>query len=130
MADVTVKFFPTMKYMLQGPNGLVDRDMRRRALIVQSAAQARAGVRTGALKKSIHTRRNTRSGGGFQYEVGSEKNYALIHHEGAAPHLIVANRAQSLRFTAGGRVVYTRQVSHPGFRANRYLKDSLRLALI
>ena len=126
---VIVVYNPQLTYMLKGQGGLVDRDMRRRAIVVQGAARASVGVRTGVLKASIHTRRTLRATG-FQYEVGSAVKYALTHHEGAAPHIIIANRAQTLRFTSGGRVVYARTVAHPGTRANRYLKDNLYLALV
>ena len=126
---VIVKYNSQMAYMLKGPGGIVDRDMRRRAITVQQAARASVGVRTGVLKASIHTRRTMRATG-FAYEVGSTQNYALLHHEGTRPHMIIANRAQSLRFTSGGRVVYARTVAHPGTRANRYLKDNLYLALV
>lgn len=126
---VIVVFNPQMDYMLKGQGGIVDRDMRRRAIIVQQAARAQVGVNTGVLKASIHTRRTMRATG-FQYEVGSAVKHALVHHEGAAPHVIIANRANTLRFTSGGRVVYARTVAHPGTRANRYLKDNLYLALV
>ena len=126
---VIVKFNKAMDHMLRGPGGAVDRDMRRRALVVQAAAKAKVGKRTGALGASIHARRS-RDVTGPYWAVGSTLNYALLHHEGSPPHVIVPSRRQALRFTAGGRVVYTRQVSHPGFRANRYLKDNLYLALL
>lgn len=126
---VVVKFNKSMDHMLRGPGGAVDRDMRRRALLVQGGARAQVGKRTGALGASIHTRRS-RDAIGPYWAVGSNMNYALIHHEGSPPHMIVPNRKQVLRFTAGTRVVYTRSVAHPGFRANRYLKDNLYLALL
>jgi len=126
---VIVKYNAEMTRMLKGPDGIVDRDMRRRAITVQQAARASVGVRTGKLKASIHTRRVARTTG-FAYEVGSTQSYALVHHEGSRPHVIIASRAQTLRFTSGGRVVYARTVAHPGTRANRYLKDNLYLALV
>lgn len=118
-----------MDHMLRGAGGAVDRDMRRRAMLVQNAARAQAGKRTGRLIQSIHSRRS-RDAIGPYWAVGSRVSYSLIHHEGSPPHVIVPNRRQVLRFTAGSRVVYTRSVAHPGTRANRYLKDNLYLALL
>lgn len=126
---VVVKFNKEFDRMLNGMGGMVDLDMRRRAMAVQTAARAQVGVRTGRLRGSIHTRRRRNTLGPY-YEVGSTVNYAYLHHEGAKPHVIVPNRVQVLRFTAGSRVIYTRKVLHPGVRANRYLKDNLYLALI
>lgn len=126
---VVVKFNKEFDHMLNGMGGMVDLDMRRRALAVQSAARSQVGVNTGRLKRSIHTRRRRNVFGPY-YEVGSSVNYAYLHHEGTKPHVITPNRVQVLRFTAGSRVIYTRKVNHPGVRANRYLKDNLSLALI
>ena len=126
---VVVKFNKEFDHMLNGMGGMVDLDMRRRAMVVQTAARAQVGVRTGKLKASIHTRRRRNVLGPY-YEVGSTVNYAYLHHEGAKPHVIVPNRVQVLRFTAGSRIIYSRKVLHPGVRANRYLKDNLYLALI
>lgn len=126
---VIVNFNKAMDHMLRGPGGAVDNDMRRRALLVQGAARAQVGKRTGALGASIHTRRS-RDAAGPYWAVGSKMSYALMHHEGTPPHMIVPNRKQVLRFTAGSRIVYTRRVAHPGTRANRYLKDNLYLALL
>lgn len=129
MPVVAVKFFPNMKYELQAPTGMVGRYIFKKGQVVAMAARSKVGVRTGKLKASIHVR-HERGAAGQYVKVGSDLNYALLHHEGSKPHVIMATRAQALRFSAGGRIVYTRQVSHPGTRANRYLKDSLYLALI
>ena len=126
---VFVNFNAEMDNMLQGPTGSVARYIMRRGEVVALAAKAQAGKKTGALKASIHSR-HMRGAAGQYVKVGSPLNYALVHHEGAKPHVIVPNTAKMLRFTAGGRVVYSRKVMHPGTRANRYLKDNLYLAII
>lgn len=91
-----------------------------------AAAKAQVGVRTGALRASIHMRhlRDSRS----QYvKIGSKKKYAYMHHEGTKPHLITPNRAHVLRFVSRGRLVYAHAVRHPGTKANKFLSDNLRL---
>ena len=47
--------------------------------------------------------------------------------DGTRPHLIRPRRAKALRFEAGGDVVFTKLVRHPGTRANPWLQRALRL---
>lgn len=115
---------PVLDFYLNSPAGQVGRHMQRKALMVVMKARMQVGKRTGALQASIHYR-HSRDGLGQFFTVGSPLSYALLHHEGTRPHIIVANRAQQLRFTAGSRVVYTRAVMHPGTRPNRFLSDNL-----
>lgn len=113
--------------VLESPTGHVGKDLMRRALKVQSAAKAQAGVKTGELKKSIHIRRRPNTASGQTVEIGSSVKHALIHHEGTKPHVILPVRAKQLVFTSGGRVIRTNKVNHPGTRANKYLSDNLGL---
>jgi hypothetical protein len=62
--------------------------------------------------------------------IGSNKNYAYIHHEGTRPHIITPTKAKALRFTSGRRVIYTRMVKHPGTKPNRYLSNQLRFFMM
>jgi hypothetical protein len=115
-----------LNFMLDNPSGDVGRYLAKKGRIVQAAAKAQVGVRTGALRASIHMRHLRDSRGQF-VKIGSSLNYALLHHEGSKPHLIVPNRATILRFVNRGRVVYAHAVMHPGTKANRYLTDNLKL---
>lgn len=115
---------PVLDYYLNSPGGQVGKYMHRKAIMIMMRAKAQVGKRTGALQASIHYRHG-RSGLGQYITVGSPLSYALFHHEGTRPHIIVASRARQLRFTAGGRVVYTRSVMHPGTQPNRFLSDNL-----
>jgi hypothetical protein len=118
---------PAMEEMLKSPNGMVGRYIAERARRIVVAARMQAGMKTGRLKASIHMR-HMRGGPAGQYVmVGSNLHYALLHHEGTKPHLIVPNRSSVLRFSSGGRVIYTHAVRHPGTRPNRYLTDNLYL---
>ena len=129
MANVVdVKFYPNFNHMLNGAGGMVDNDMRRRALTVQGAARRQVGRRTGVLQKSIHSRRTRDSIGPYWY-VGSTVSYAYMHHEGTRPHMIARTRGK-LRFAKGGTGGFAVAVSHPGTKPNRYLKDNLYLALL
>lgn len=107
-------------------NGPVGVHLRKGANKIKAAAQVQAGVRTGALKASIHiTQEKTPTG--QEVKIGSPLNYALVHHEGSRPHLIVGRKGGMLRFTSKGRVVYARAVVHPGTRPNKFLADNLPL---
>ena len=130
MANVVdVKFYPNFNHMLNGAGGMVDNNMRRRALTVQAAARRQVGKRTGFLAKSIHSRRSRDTFGPYWY-VGSTVSYAYMHHEGTRPHTIMRSGGGKLRFATSGGIVFAPIVRHPGTRPNRYLKDSLYLALV
>lgn len=58
--------------------------------------------------------------------VKSTHPATLFVHNGTRPHLIRPRRARYLRFTVGGRVVYTKLVRHPGNRSWPFLTDALR----
>jgi len=117
----------SLDFLLNDPFGPVGRDLNKRARQVMTAAKAQAGVNTGRLKQSIHVRNHNRTMTGQSIQVGSPVSYALAHHNGTRPHMIVPNTAKVLRFTSGSRVIYTRMVRHPGTRPNKYLTDNLYL---
>lgn len=114
---------------LNNPRGTLGRYMRGRAVMMATAAKGQAGKKTGALIRSIKIMHSRGSLGQF-FTIGSNLNYALVHHEGSKPHIITPNDANILRFTAGGRVIYTHKVNHPGTRPNRYLSDQLWMVKI
>lgn len=120
--------YAELDYLLKQRIGPVGRDLERRATKVMWAAKMQAGLRTGALRLSIHTE-HQRTAVGQRFLVGSPLSYALLHHEGSKPHVIVAKPPKMLKFTSKGRVVYTDVVLHPGTKPNRYLTDNLVLAL-
>jgi hypothetical protein len=91
-----------------------------------AAAKAQVGVRTGALRSSIHMR-HLRDSRGQYVKIGSNLDYALLHHQGSKPHVIRPDRAKVLRFVRGSRVIFATSVMHPGTKANRYLSDNLKL---
>lgn len=115
-----------LDFVLNNPSGMVGRYIAKKGREVEIAAKAQVGVRTGALRASIHMRHLRDSRGQF-VRIGSPLNYALMHHEGTKPHLITPNRAQVLRFVKGSRVVYAHAVMHPGTKPNKFLTDNLRL---
>lgn len=110
---------------LRSPSGMVWKYMSRRGNLALEAAKKQVGVKTGALKMSIHMKHLANATGQYVW-IGSNKNYAYIHHQGSRPHLITPSRAATLRFTSGGRLVYARSVLHPGTKPNRYLSSQMK----
>jgi hypothetical protein len=125
-----VTFYPgVLEYELNDPNGMVGRYLKRRGEIVLLAARAQVGVDTGDLKASLKII-HRRGGPGQYLWIGSELDHALVHHEGSRPHVIAARNQPFLRFSTGGRIIYTHAVQHPGTRPNRYLSDNLNLVYV
>lgn len=91
-------------------------------------AKSSVGYKTGQLRRSIHKRHQGNSKGQFM-QIGSwTVPYALSHHQGTRPHLILPKEPGGiLVFGSGSRVVRTPgPVKHPGTKANHYLTRELR----
>jgi hypothetical protein len=117
---------PGLDNVLQSPEGVVGRYLKKKGRLITAAARRQVGVRTGALRNSIHMR-HFRDPRGQYIKVGSSLSYARAHHDGTKPHLIMPTKGQNLRFFSKGFLVFTQMVRHPGTKPNRYLTDNLRL---
>ena len=113
-------------FIFNNPRGPVGLYLRRLGSRILAAAKSQVGVRTGALRASLHMR-HFRDPRGQYIRIGSSVKHALMHHEGTRPHLILPKKRQVLRFYSRGQIVITHMVRHPGTRPNRYLTDNLRL---
>lgn len=121
-----VIYKPILNFEINDPKGMVGRRLHRIGLDIRRDAQAQAGFKTGALKKSIKLE-HTGHANGQTLKIGSNLHYALAHHEGTRPHIITPNPPNKvLQFSKGSRVIRTSLVRHPGTPANRYLSDQLR----
>lgn len=122
---VRVKFYNTvLDTFLNNPRGETGRYLKEKGKEIQTSAKAKVGVRTGNLRRSIHMRHLRDSRGQYLW-IGSTVNYALLHHEGTKPHVIVPKGGKVLRFVRGAQVIYAHAVNHPGNKANRYLARAL-----
>ena len=117
---------PVIDHMVNSPDGEVGRDLRKRGQRVLVAAKRQVGADTGKLRASIKMMHLRDSRGQYLW-IGSRNKVAYLHHEGTRRHIILPKRHEVLRFSSGGRVIYSRRVVHPGTRPNRYLSDNLRL---
>lgn len=111
--------------LTKGDGGPVFREVVERSERVRQRAKQLVGKRTHNLENSI-VKRVVRGGiSGFEVLVGVETShvpYALIHHEGSRPHVILPRKGRYLVFTGrSGQTVFARRVNHPGTRPNPYL---------
>lgn len=70
------------------------------------------------------------------FKITSHNPHTILVHNGSRPHWIRpvgGRRSRSnprrpgyLRFEVGGRVVYAREVFHPGYRGDPFMTDALR----
>lgn len=126
MARVKINWYEgAVDRLLNQPGGEVGKYLKVKGNEILTSARSRVGVRTGRLRASLHMR-HLRDARGQYLWIGSDVSYALDHHEGTRPHMIVPKTGKTLRFVSKGRVVYAHAVRHPGTKANRYLADALR----
>jgi hypothetical protein len=126
MPSKVIFYEDKMFKLLESPRGAVGKDLARRGRLVRAAAKKQVGVRTGALRSSIHMRHLADSMGQY-VQIGSDLNYALMHHNGTKPYLILPNRSPVLAFEKRGKLILAHSVNHPGTKANKYLTDNLGL---
>lgn len=114
-----------LERMLRLPGGIVGRNLRRRARRVEARAKELA---PGSMSRGITTRIEG-NGRDLSAVIRSTHPASLWVINGTRPHQIRPVRAQALRFTVGGRVVFAKLVNHPGTKANDFLNKALREAL-
>lgn len=112
------------------------RELKEAARQVVNRARVLAPVRTGRLRGSIRADPPRIFSLRGSVTVGSDVEYAGFVNDGTPPHDIrpIGNRASRrnpnrpgmLRFVVGGRVVYAREVRHPGTKAQPFLDRALR----
>lgn len=114
------------------PNGPIRHELRRRAQNVQRYQIRRAPRRTGRLVSTSRKRETQLSPlrPAVEVIIGRDglTDYLGYILYGTHAHIIraIPNRPNAhLRFIAGGRVVFAKQVMHPGTRANNFVRDSL-----
>lgn len=76
--------------------------------------------KTGALVRSVYLRRMSQDA----FEVGHDlqvARHALFVHWGTKPHVIRPKNRKALRWPAGGRFVFAREVHHPGYKGDPWL---------
>jgi hypothetical protein len=120
---------PVTKMILTTPAGKLWKALELRGQAIVRDAKKQVGVKTGALRNSIHMRHLGNAGGQYLW-IGAKKSYAYAHHEGTRPHTITPKEKPILVFRSGSKIVRTPIVEHPGTRPNRYLTTPMRKHLI
>ena len=93
---------------------------------IATNATRRCNVDTGRLRSSIHAEVDELAVLGVGVKVGSNVSYAIYVHEGTGPHIIRPRHRRFLRFPGRtGGMVFARQVHHPGYRGNPFLRDAM-----
>jgi hypothetical protein len=115
---------PELHKILNTPQGKLWGRLHLRGKAIVRDAKRQVGVKTGALRGSI-TMRHRSSPTGQYLRIGSNLNYAYLHHEGTKRHLINAKNGPNLVFMSGSRIIRTPVVNHPGSRPNRYLRTPM-----
>lgn len=118
-----------LDYVLNSPQGDVGQHMKKQGRLMMTMAKRQAPRESGALARSI-SMIHAREARGQYMTIGSDVRYAEAVHEGTKPHEITAKQAGILRFSSGGRMIYSHHVDHPGTRPNHYLTDQLWLVRI
>lgn len=116
---------PVLNRYLNSPAGQVGDYLKGKGRQITVLAKSQVGLRTGALRASIHMR-HSKDPRGQYVKIGSPLPYARMHHEGTKPHMIYPRKARHLRFVKRGQVIYANAVRHPGTKANKYLTDPMR----
>jgi hypothetical protein len=114
-----------MHTLLNSPKGELGSQISDLGDKIVNSAKLQVGYRTGRLQRSIHKRHLGNFTGQYLW-IGTKVPYALAHHEGTRPHVIVPNDPSGkLVFFKGGRMVVTKRVMHPGTKANKFLLQPL-----
>jgi len=120
-----------LRYLFRDATGPVGRDLDARAARVLARARQLTPIRTGLLLTTLRAESGQNATGQYRDVVAgrdgitSYLGYVLF---GTSPHQIRPVRRRALRFVSGGRIIFSRRVSHPGTRANNYLLRSLDAA--
>jgi hypothetical protein len=125
-----VLYKPIINFELRNMYGMVGRYIRKVGQRIAWKARGQVGVKTGRLKASIRMK-VIRNLGEVAVKIGGYTDYALLHHEGSKPHMIVPKKpGNQLVFMKGTKLIRTPVVMHPGTRPNKYLTRHLRPSIL
>jgi hypothetical protein len=114
-SEVTRAWAAEMRNLEQGAASLV----MEAADAGKAIARVMVPHRSYALRKSIEARPNSSGAEGAEAVIEFGAQHASFVRDGTDAHAILPRKKRFLRFVAGGGVVFSRGVMHPGTRANR-----------
>lgn len=71
---------------------------------------------------------NIEQRGDTEYIIGTNVVYAKVQNDGRGPYVIYPKKAQALRFSVSGGVVFAKHVNHPGIKGKKYIEKSIEAA--
>lgn len=99
----------------------LDAGVRRTAEDVRDEAQRNTPRDTNELAESAHIEQISTGA----WLVVFEADHAASVEYGSGPHLIVADKADALRFEVNGEVIFRKAVNHPGSDPSPFLRPAL-----
>ena len=93
----------------------ISKEMEKTANKIERTAKELAPVDTGDLRRSIHV-----DGGGLEYDISTNVEYAPYMEYGTSPHIIHGNPWLSWK----GQQFPVKTVHHPGTKAYKYMTKS------
>lgn len=121
--SVEVRINPgALARLLRLRNGPVEKALRKRTeRVAEIAAREAPGTMGNYVEWKVEPGPR-----GLQGVVTCNHPKVNLVLQGTRPHLIRPRRRTFLRFTVGGRVIYTKLVRHPGTDANNFMERALR----
>lgn len=92
--------------------------IQRIVFYIRGQAQRKVNVKTGILRSSAYTNFSPLRG-----ETGFRANYAAAVHDGSKAHIIKARGSGFLYWKGAAHPV--KQVNHPGYKGNPFLKNAV-----
>lgn len=127
----SIEFDPGQPKLFVVTDQDLSRNLDKRSSRVQMGMRFRVRVRSGKLISTIRKHPGV-SATGQHVDIlagGRGASYVMIEHDGSRPHVIRARRRKALRIpVGGGRVIFRRQVRHPGTTGTFFMTRSLPLA--
>jgi hypothetical protein len=123
-SSVLVINYVALNAQLNTPVGDLWGWMGRKGRAALRGAQRQVGVKTGALRASLHMRHETEARGQGLWIGSDTVHYAYMHHQGTRPHVIAPRNAGGVLRMSSGRVVRG-PVYHPGTRPNPFLTSQM-----
>ena len=107
-----------VQLMFEGAKGVPEKALEYLAMDYWAVSVENANIKTGNLRSSIQA-----EGGGNEWIVGTDLEYAPFVHEGTAPHVIEGN--PYLYWEGAEHPV--RRVQHPGYEGNPWFDTALEI---
>jgi hypothetical protein len=119
---ISIKNLPQIKAAFRKAPDIMTEELsaaiRKTVMYIRGRAVSNAPVKTGRLRASAYTNFKPLSG-----EIGFNASYAAAVHDGSKAHIIRARGSGFLYWKGAGHPV--KQVNHPGYRGNPFLKRAV-----